>query len=332
MNTLTKVAVGIALTGTLAMPGMIRPAQANVFDDIGDVIDNAKDHLKSKSKQKTDESKQKANEKFEHGIDDVIDGKPGGDADDDHNAASKGYVVKDSRGNDVYFPLGELSFADEVVGYSPTKVPDHANDPSEALGPPNFTNSHGNDNYVSLGNGGTMMLQFTDNYLVDIEGPDLWIFEIGPAVEPTNVQISKDGVNWIDVGQVKGGIAGIDIGPKVQPGDRFTYVWLEDANAGKSPDGADIDAVGAIGSVIRDDSTPDGALQTPAPAPAANYVLKINLRSGMGLEIPMNKVKVITTIPKGDNGDCFDLRVELTDGTAITLDLSKIERITPVLQ
>jgi len=48
--------------------------------------------------------------------------------------------------------------------------------------------------------------------------------------------------------------AEIDIVPKVQPSDRFSYVKLMDSNAKRSVDGADIDAIGAIGSILRDET------------------------------------------------------------------------------
>lgn len=345
MNLLSRIAIGIALTGALATPGLLKPAHAGWLDEI-------KKHAKESAQ---DKSKQKINDKVDRTIDETLDGESQGQTNDDGETAqyttyaeadqtstnaeqtatdnsSSGYTVTDSRGNDVYFPLGELSFADRLVEYKPTKVPDYANDPNDALGPPNYTNSRENDNYVSLGNNGTLTVQFTDNYLVDIEGPDLWIFEIGPKVEPTNVAISKDGVNWIHVGRVEGGTSGIDIGPKVQPGDRFSYVKLMDANARKSQDGADIDAVGAIGSVVRDEYAPETNEQSSAATTATNYKLKIDLNNGMGYTIPMDKINVITTVAKDGNGDCFNLQVELKDGTTIILDLSQVERMTPVME
>lgn len=340
MKTLTKIAIGFALTGTLAAPGILKPAHAGWLDDV-------KKHAKDSAQNK---SKQKATDKVDKTIDEVLEGEnqeQGNNYDEtaeyeetdqaaanaDQPAADNtdtGYVVTDSRGNEVYFPLGELSFADRVVEYKPTKVPDYAKDPNDALGPPNYTS--GDDNYVSLGNNGSLTLQFTDNYLVDIEGPDLWIFEIGPQVEPTNVAISKDGVNWIHVGKVEGGTSGIDIGPKVQPGDRFSYVKLMDANARKSNDGADIDAVGAIGSIIRDDYSPEVDSEIPAPSTASDYKLEISLSSGITHKIPMDKIQTIKTVPKKDQRDCFNLQVDMKDGTSITLDLSKVERMTPVFE
>src|SRR5205809_666968 len=80
----------------------------------------------------------------------------------------------------------------------------------------------------------------------------LFVFEVGPAVEPTKLEISRDGATWIDVGKISGGTAEIDIAKFVAPGDSFTYLRLTDLKedcGGRWP-GADIDAVGAIGGAL----------------------------------------------------------------------------------
>ena len=122
----------------------------------------------------------------------------------------------------------------------------------EALGIPDYDRST-EDNYTTLGCGGVLTLRFVDNALVDIEGPDLYVFEIGPAIEPTNLAISRDGQEWIEIGEISGGRADVDISRFVEPGETFYYVRLTDLKtdcSGAWP-GADIDAVGAIGSAIR---------------------------------------------------------------------------------
>src|ERR1051325_11020016 len=169
-------------------------------------------------------------------------------------AQTEGKDYVDSRHKIVHFPLGDRSFADEVVSFemgTPAPKPVIARNPESALGPPD-NNDKRHTGFVTLGCGGVLTLRFTDNVLVDLPGPDLWVFEVGPAVEPTEVEISRDGVTWIDAGKVHGGTAGIDIGPKIQPGDSFTYVRLTDLkkDCGGQRPGADIDAVGAIGGAL----------------------------------------------------------------------------------
>lgn len=157
----------------------------------------------------------------------------------------------DGHGSEVTFPQGSISFADKVVHYDtgskdPIKV---ARDPSEALGVPDYDQEK-DRNFVSLGCTGELMLQFTDNQLVDIPGPDLYVFEIGPDVEPTGLAISKNGKDWVRIGRISGGKAEVDIAPYVSSDDAFRFVRLVDLGqkcGGRWP-GADIDAVGAIGS------------------------------------------------------------------------------------
>jgi hypothetical protein len=88
-----------------------------------------------------------------------------------------------------------------------------------------------------------------------VDGPDLYVFEIGGMVEQFKVEISKDGSKWIYLYTVRGQPRSLDIHDKVAPGDRFSYVRITDANSRMSGHpwaGADIDAVGAIGAEERD--------------------------------------------------------------------------------
>jgi OOP family OmpA-OmpF porin len=165
-----------------------------------------------------------------------------------------GKEYPDGHGGTVYFPAGDISFADEVVSFEKGNPAAGEADshPEEALGVPDYDRATA-DNYTSLGCGGVLTLKFSDNVLIDIEGPDLYVFEIGPAIEPTNLAISKEGEDWIEIGKISGGRADIDISPFVKPGDTFHYVRLTDlkTECGSAWPGADIDAVGAIGSAIR---------------------------------------------------------------------------------
>lgn len=167
-------------------------------------------------------------------------------------AQSKTYP--DGHGGEVTFPQGEVSFADEVVHYDTgTEKPvEAARDTSQALGIPDYDKSNGGG-YATLGCGGELILKFTDNRLIDIAGPDFYVFEIGPDVEPTALAISRHGENWVRVGRIEGGKAEVDIAPYVDHEQNFRYVKLVDLrrNCGGDTPGADIDAVGAIGSMQR---------------------------------------------------------------------------------
>ncbi|MCK7580468.1 MAG: hypothetical protein MZV65_35700 [Chromatiales bacterium] len=120
------------------------------------------------------------------------------------------------------FPEGAASFADQLVDYAPVVKngePSPANsDATNASGLPDYVSGGGCTDpatctFVSLGDGGKITLRFTDNVLTgsDSDALDLWIFEVGPDIEDTFVEISGDGATWSPVGKVFGSTAGIDI-------------------------------------------------------------------------------------------------------------------------
>lgn len=162
----------------------------------------------------------------------------------------------------VEFPQGAVSFADALISYQPGLA---GADPTanfqgafNALGVPDYSAASScatqvDCDFVSLGVGGVLVLQFTDNVLTgsDSVADDLWIFEIGPDVEDTTVDVSTDGVTWFSVGAVTGSTRGINIdafgfgSSSAFSFVRLTDVFNEGATSGGSV-GADIDAVGAI--------------------------------------------------------------------------------------
>lgn len=175
--------------------------------------------------------------------------------------------------NGIDFPDGEASFADVVVDYDPAfagntgPLPAYQ-DATQALGIPDHPDADSEPEYVSLGDGGYIILRFTDNSLTgsDSNAIDLWIFEIGPDVEDTFIDISKNGIDWFSVGEVGGSTSGIDIDAfGWGTSDFFSYVRLtDDPDEGQQGSGgtigADIDAVGAISSA------------PPIPIPAAVWL------------------------------------------------------------
>jgi len=158
--------------------------------------------------------------------------------------------IEDAQGNTITFEVGEAAFADTSVSFTPGD-PMSAQDATQgtlALGLPNYEPGEGISTAITLGCGGVLQVQFTDNVLVDRPGPDLHIFEVGPDVEPTFVAVSIDGQTWNEVGQIEGGTASVDIAAVADSGDVFRFVQLTDDGedcSGNYP-GADIDAVGAI--------------------------------------------------------------------------------------
>ncbi len=157
----------------------------------------------------------------------------------------------DSRGNKVLLPLGALSFADEIVRYDKGKPRAIAlsTDSSKALGPPDYVD--GIAGFATMGCGGILVMRFSDNALINVPGPDLYVFEVGKYTEATILSVSADGKKWTDVGRIEGGTATVDIGNVAKPGESFRYIMLTDLRSACENDnwpGADIDAVAAIGS------------------------------------------------------------------------------------
>ncbi len=166
-----------------------------------------------------------------------------------------GKIYKIDRYNSIYLPLGKISFADKLVEFKvgyPVPIQKYR-DSIECLNEPNYRN-YQTPNFVSLGCGGSLTVEFTDNGFMNLEGEDLYIFEVGPSQEPAKVEISENGIDWIYAGKIAGGKSSLDLSDvKI---DRETVYYflkitdLKDLCRSKSA-GADIDAIGAINSVIK---------------------------------------------------------------------------------
>lgn len=200
----------------------------------------------------------------------------------------------------VEFPGGIASFADAVVRYVPGPSSGGAdavaapfNDPTAALGAPDYPLGKHELGFVSLGEpGGELVVRFLDNSLVASgdSSVDLWIFEagsvpLGSVSEPTDVFISTDGEDWISVGTALGSTSGIDIDAwaGVLPGRRYAYVRIVEIDPPGARDtgypfaGADIDAVGAVSSAT---PVPDGGISFTLLAMLGALLVADPLRRG----------------------------------------------------
>ena len=138
-------------------------------------------------------------------------------------------------------------WADSVVAYNPgPNVPADRSDANKALG---VAENNDTMNFVSLGLGGELILQF-DNLIENGAGDDIKVFETSynnPSCssypEYVSVYASQDGQNWTSLGD-----------PKCQYGDPTfdlgslawaKYVKLVDASS-STPDGFDVDGVEAL--------------------------------------------------------------------------------------
>ncbi|MDR6301491.1 OmpA family protein [Mesonia maritima] len=169
----------------------------------------------------------------------------------------KFYKVGENK--EIFMPLGKISFADSIISFkegSPKALEEFSN-PKNALGESDYVR-YLDPSYVSIGCGGELIVQFTDNGFIDIEGSDLYFFEIGPSVEAFEVEISEDGKTWYPVGDTHGGSSYVDISSAEKNIDYkriYYYVKIKDLRffcRGPTP-GADIDAIATIAGVLKID-------------------------------------------------------------------------------
>jgi outer membrane protein OmpA-like peptidoglycan-associated protein len=160
------------------------------------------------------------------------------------------------------FPMNEVSFADSVVTYDPGALGANTGDEPDlyyqnsllALGPPDHHIKF-DSSFVSLGKGGTLVIKFIDNLLIDGLGPDLYIFTLDSIPEEIIVWISQNGKIFRRAGTISSQNPMLDINSIAEPGIFYSYVKLRDVEDQGEENcktlGADIDAVGCINTIIR---------------------------------------------------------------------------------
>ncbi|RMA56245.1 OmpA family protein [Ulvibacter antarcticus] len=166
-----------------------------------------------------------------------------------------GKMYRIDRYESIYLPLGKISFADKLVSYrvgSPPPIQKYR-DSLQCLHEPNYKNYRVGD-FTSLGCGGTLTVEFTDNGFMNLKGYDLYIFEVGPSREPALIEISQNGIDWIYAGKISGGKSSIDLSKAGIDSETVFYflrVTDQESVCKSKSAGADIDAIGAINSVIK---------------------------------------------------------------------------------
>lgn len=159
------------------------------------------------------------------------------------------YVFTDRDGTTRTVPDGEYSFATRVVDFipgDPWTSREDAQNPEDVLGLPDREGDR-DDNALTLGAGGILTVEF-NIHIMDGEGDDVYVFEVGGQVEATKVEVSNDLNVWYDIGIAEGDTAGLDLKGKVPEGSVFRYVRLTDMGeypSGTWP-GADIDAIAGL--------------------------------------------------------------------------------------
>lgn len=173
----------------------------------------------------------------------------------------KSRIYDSAKHTRIYFPSGVDAFADEVTEYTPGKkhTPHLWETGEPALGPPNFKDHEADrlarkPSFAGLGGGGSITLRFVDNAIVDGTGPDLYIFEPNENSSPVKVEVSRDGKNWLDLGEDLSTASEIDIAEKGGKNAVYNFVRITDKSNVDPADqwpGADIDAVGALNSAVK---------------------------------------------------------------------------------
>ncbi len=163
---------------------------------------------------------------------------------------NQGKYYPDGHGGQIYFPLGDSSFADLVflARFGDPEPDSEFRNPWEATGVPDYDGLEYGTGFFSLGGSGQVGIQFADNVLVDVPGPDLCVLEIGDP-ETFEVAISEDQWTWVSLGVQTDPVCLIDIQGKARPGAEYRFVRITDLRSdlnGRAP-GADIDAIGAFG-------------------------------------------------------------------------------------
>ena len=110
------------------------------------------------------------------------------------------YVFTDRNGKQQTVPDGEYSFATRVVEFvqgNPWTSYETHKDPQNVLGEPDAETG---EKYfaLTLGAGGILTVEFNIQ-ITDGEGDDLYVFEHGPQMEDTKVELSSDLSEWLKI-------------------------------------------------------------------------------------------------------------------------------------
>jgi hypothetical protein len=228
-------------------------------------------------------------------------------------------------------PAPGSAAADRIVAYNPgPRAQAEYTDPEALLGDPDLVADPCCQGMVQLGKRGTVLLAFTDNSIVDGDGPDLQIFG-----EPTNddyllVEVSADGRTWAAFQRVTESPDPLDLADLGV--DQAIYVRLTDRQPGTAT-GAELDAVVALNSSagpggnlppLPDAVTRNDLTLRQEPRMAAGEV--VTLPSGTELTLPArtgNARWVKLETGDGQSGWCRAFEV----GLNIDLDDTPVEPV-----
>ena len=136
--------------------------------------------------------------------------------------------------------------ADELVDFAPGPGASSSYaDPQALLGPPDIVVSPCCEGIVQLGRSGSITVAFTDNSIVDKEGPDFQVFGEPVGDDFLKVEVSADGETWKAYPKVSESPDPLDLADVGL--EQVMYVRLTDVQPGTAS-GAEVDAVVALHS------------------------------------------------------------------------------------
>jgi hypothetical protein len=134
--------------------------------------------------------------------------------------------------------------ADLVIAFNPGPgAQSQYADPNLLLGEPDGVEEPCCQGMVQLGQGGSVLLAFADNTVVDGDGSDFEVFGESAEDDELLIEVSGDGQTWYaypTVSESPGGLDLADVGLS-----RMVYLRLTDVQPGTSS-GAEVDAVVAL--------------------------------------------------------------------------------------
>lgn len=147
-------------------------------------------------------------------------------------------------------------FAARIIEFSPGKpaASEQDNLTSGALAAIDFFGERSDNpgRVIALGCGGTLVAAFSHHAVVDSDGPDLRVHEIGNHVEPHTVDVSADLIEWHRLGTSDGGVSEFDLAAADLSGMSFKFVRVTDITTERDHcvdtrwPGSDIDGVVAL--------------------------------------------------------------------------------------
>lgn len=156
----------------------------------------------------------------------------------------------------THTPTPGTAGADRVLAFNPGPGAEtRYSDPEALLGAPDLVERPCCQGIVQLGRGGSVLLAFTDNAIVDDDGPDFQVHGESAQDDYLLIEVSADGQTWYAYPKASESPEGLDLAGAGLA--QVAYVRLTDLQPATST-GAEVDAVVALHSGPRlGDNLPD---------------------------------------------------------------------------